>query len=171
MKCKYSRMVIGYYKSLISKYTPLKFSSSSIEGIYNYLQISDKISSSGQPTIDEFVLIKNEGFKVVINLIPDGTENSLKEEKKIVTELGMEYYSIPVQPWSPTKKNFETFVEIMERNKDENIWIHCAANARVSGFIYKYRCEILREDKSEALHDLNKIWNPKGVWKEFVFGN
>ncbi len=56
----------------------------------------------------------------------------------------------------------------MQSHKDQKIWVHCAANLRVSCFIFKYRTAILGEDLSIAEADLNKIWRPNQVWKNFI---
>jgi len=50
----------------------------------------------------------------------------------------------------------------------EKTWVHCAANMRVSAFMYKYRCEILNENAVKAKVDLEKIWEPFGAWKNFI---
>ena len=48
------------------------------------------------------------------------------------------------------------------------LWVHCAANMRLSAFMYRYRVCVLGVDKRVARSDLNKIWEPFGVWKKFV---
>ncbi|WP_231871650.1 hypothetical protein, partial [Oleiphilus sp. HI0079] len=50
----------GYLLSLIRKYSPLsaQAKSKSLEDIYNYLPISDRLSTSGQPSEAQFALIK-----------------------------------------------------------------------------------------------------------------
>lgn len=37
---------------------------------------------------------------------------------------------------------------------DDKVWVHCAANMRVSAFIYRYRCTVLGEDRDTAARDL-----------------
>ena len=56
----------------------------------------------------------------------------------------------------------------MEDCAGEKTWVHCAANMRVSAFIYRYRCAVLGEAEQVAKQDLEKIWQPFGNWKTFL---
>ena len=164
------KTIIGFLISLLRKYTPLKLSKDTLEGIYNFLPISDTITTSGQPTETQFRVIKNAGFQSVINLAPHDAENSLANESSLLNELGLKYIHIPVDFKKPTDKDFKEFVQSMEHSSTEKTWVHCAANMRVSAFMFRYRVDILREDKAKARSDLEKIWKPIGVWGRFIKG-
>jgi len=168
MKLRFIRTMWRYLLSLAEKYTPMKFSDDSVEDTLNYLLINDRIGSSGQPTENQFYAIRDAGYKTVINLLPQGTENSLKGERTLVTALGMRYIYIPVAPFNPTRDDFDKFVAAMQSASGGKVWIHCAVNARASVFIYKYRCAVIGEDEQSALWDLRQIWEPFGVWKKFI---
>jgi hypothetical protein len=62
------------------------------------------------------------------------------------------------------------FVEAMQQAEHTNqkVWLHCAANMRVSAFVYCYRCAVLKQDPKLAKKDLSKMWEPIGVWKKFI---
>lgn len=162
------KTIFGFVKSLVGKYTPLESKADSLEDIYNYLPIDDEISTSGQPTEKQFELIKSSGFNHVINLAPHDAENSLKNEKETLSELDMTYNHIPVDFSNPTDEDFSKFVEVMSNYSNTKVWVHCAANMRVSAFIYRYRCRIKGEPDNTARIKLAKIWEPYGVWKKFV---
>ena len=56
----------------------------------------------------------------------------------------------------------------MEVFADRKVFVHCAANMRVSAFMYLYR---VRKDpgcESQAMADMHQIWRPEGVWKDFI---
>ncbi len=80
----------------------------------------------------------------------------------------MAYIHIPVDFKNPSEKDFDRFSDLLGGLNWDDTWIHCAANMRVSAFIYRYRCEVLNEDREEAKKDLKKIWEPIGVWKKFI---
>jgi hypothetical protein len=42
-------------------------SKNKIEDIYNFLKLSDKIATSGQPTQEQFHAIKGAGYQVIVN--------------------------------------------------------------------------------------------------------
>ncbi|MCG8494698.1 MAG: protein tyrosine phosphatase family protein [Enterobacterales bacterium] len=162
------KTTLGYVVTLVSKYTPLNFEQDSLEGIYNYLPINDRLTTSGQPTASQFKHIKEQGFELVINLAPHDAENAIKDEAGTVERLGMKYIHLPVNFQKPSERKFATFVNIMEDSQDKKIWLHCAANMRVSAFLYRYRTEHRNMPDKEAKTDLYKIWQPVAVWSEFI---
>ncbi len=139
-----------------------------LDNIYNFLQLSDLIATSGQPTVEQFSAIKDSGYQVVINLALSESTNALPNEPEIVEEQGMEYIHIPVIWEKPLLENFQSFLEVMEANADRHIFVHCVANKRVSAFMYLYR--LLRQgiSEEEAQKDLEKVWVPNPVWQDFI---
>ena len=162
------KTILGYIGTRITKHVPLTFSGAEVDDIFSYLQINDRISTSGQPTVEQFSSIKKREFSTVINLLPVGTSNSLANEQDIVAALGMDYVYIPVAWNNPTRECFIQFVKALEKAEDEKVWVHCASNIRVSVFIFKYRCEVIGEKMEDAIWNLREIWEPFGVWKTFL---
>lgn len=159
---------IRFLATLISRYTPIDLSSNSVEGIFNFAEIRDGLLTSGQPTEAQFALLRKTGLRRVINLAPHDAENALPDEAKTLAELDMDYTHIPVDFRAPTDADFHAFCDAMKAVGGEPVLVHCAANMRVSAFVYRYRRDILREDAALARMDMEKIWQPFGVWKEFV---
>ncbi len=56
----------------------------------------------------------------------------------------------------------------MEKLKDVPVHVHCIANARVSAFFYRYRRDVLGMDEAQARAEMEAVWQPKGVWVDFV---
>lgn len=162
------KTVLGYYLTLLEKWLGKSLKKDKLQSIFNYLPISSHLTTSGQPTAEQFKTIANNGFKLVINLAPHGAENALENEADIVTSLGMQYTNIPVDFDNPQQKDFEQFVAIMEASKGDKIWVHCAANMRVSCFVFLYRTTILGENSAQPEIDLKKIWEPFGKWQHLI---
>ena len=162
------KLTIGYIGTLITRYTPLDLSRDSLEGIFSFARLTDSIMTSGQPTESQFRFVKDAGVRVVINLAPHGVENSLPDEAATLRELGLEYIHIPVDFRRPTEAKFNEFCAAMERTGDTPVLVHCAANARASAFMFRYRRDVLGEDPGLAERDLHRIWKPYGVWKDFI---
>ncbi|MFB2981535.1 protein tyrosine phosphatase family protein [Microseira sp. BLCC-F43] len=139
-----------------------------IEEIYNFLKLSDSVATSGQPTEAQFAAIKESGYEIVVNLALTSSSNALPNEKQIVESLGMEYVHIPVVWENPTLDDLARFFYILEANADKPIFVHCAANMRVSAFVYLYR--LIREQisKEQATQDLHQIWIPNENWQNFI---
>jgi uncharacterized protein (TIGR01244 family) len=142
-----------------------------IEDIYNYQKLSDEISTAGQPTEDQFAEIAQAGFQTVVNLLPPESGYSLANEQRIVEANGMEYVYIPVIWQKPTLQNLREFCDAMDARAGRKVFVHCAANMRVSAFMALYR--ILRQgwEPEQAFKDMHAIWEPEGWWKEFIDGS
>jgi protein tyrosine phosphatase (PTP) superfamily phosphohydrolase (DUF442 family) len=92
----------------------------------------------------------------------------LPDEAASVTRLGMGYTNIPVDFACPTEADFERFCAVMQQLRPVPVHVHCAANYRVSAFLYRYRREILGVSDAVARHDLDAIWQPDDVWSAFI---
>ena len=160
---------VGFLRGVLERWTPLEPAGNSIGEIYNYLKIEDRFATSGQPNEHQFGLIRDAGYEVVVNLAPKSVlENSLTDEGALLEDLGITYIHIPVDFYNPTEDDFAKFVSSLEENAGRKVWVHCAANMRVSAFTYRYRRAVLGEDKIAAGADLHEIWEPFGVWKTFI---
>ncbi len=132
------KTTFGFLATLLRKVGILRWDSQFLEHIYNYVPISEMVSTSGQPSEADLRLIKNAGFRTIVNLAPHNAENSLPDEQQSVDNLGLGYIHIPVDFKNPTDADFEKFVEVMQGLDGSKVWVHCAANMRVSAFIYRY---------------------------------
>ncbi len=159
---------LGYVVSLFEKYLGFSFRNGAPERAYNFLQLEPKLYTSGQPTQKQFQNMKGLGVESVVNLAPSSAENALIGEAQIVESLGMDYIHLPVDFKAPTEQNYQNFVEIMAKLESQTTWVHCAANMRVSAFLYRFRVEYQGFTTKKASIDLHKIWEPFGVWKTFL---
>lgn len=139
-----------------------------IEDIYNFWKISDRVATAGQPTIEQYPKIVAAGYNVVINLALTDSPNALPSEAAIASSLGLEYIHIPVIWDAPQLTDFQEFVTVMRAHRDRNIFVHCAANKRVSAFMYLYRQLDDGIDAATARQDLIQIWTPNEVWQNFI---
>jgi protein tyrosine phosphatase (PTP) superfamily phosphohydrolase (DUF442 family) len=139
-----------------------------ITDITNYLYISERIASSGQPEEHQFKEIAQAGYQVVINLAMPNSENALPEEGYVVTTRKMIYIHIPVPFDAPNIDHLTTFFGILNGLSDKKIWIHCVVNKRVSAFLYQYERLIKGKSDEEAKKVMLKSWEPNSVWKKFM---
>jgi uncharacterized protein (TIGR01244 family) len=144
---------------------------SNLKAIYNFVQVTDNLGTSGQPTAAQFQDIASEGYQTVINLAPSDVSHAIPNESDIVTAARMNYLQIPVIWNKPTLADWDTFVAAMEANKDKKVFIHCQANMRVSAFVMLYRHIKLGLDLEEAQAAMLPIWNPEAGhpnWVDFI---
>ena len=143
-------------------------STNKIEEIYNFLQLSDAVATAGQPTEAQFAAIKESGYQVVVNLALPDSKNALPHEQEIVESLGMKYFHIPVVWENPTLDDIARFFKIVEAIADKPLFVHCAANMRVSAFMYLYRRIHESVNEEQAKRDLHQIWIPNETWQNFI---
>jgi protein tyrosine phosphatase (PTP) superfamily phosphohydrolase (DUF442 family) len=146
----------------------MSFMGDRIEDIYNFLQLSSQIATAGQPTLQQYPAIATAGYQVVINLALKESANALENEDAIATNLGLEYIHIPVIWDTPTIEDFQEFGRVMDEKLEHKIFIHCAANKRVSAFMYLYRQIHQGVDEVTARQDLVRIWTPNEVWQIYI---
>jgi protein tyrosine phosphatase (PTP) superfamily phosphohydrolase (DUF442 family) len=139
-----------------------------LTSIYNFLPISEAVATAGQPTVEQFEAIREAGYQVVVNLALPTSDNALPQEAALVESLGMQYVAIPVVWESPTLADLHRFFAVIEANQDKKVFVHCAANMRVSAFIYLYRRLRQGLDEAQARQALHQIWQPNPVWQAFI---
>ncbi|MCR4347508.1 MAG: protein tyrosine phosphatase family protein [Sulfuricaulis sp.] len=139
-----------------------------LEKIYNYRRLSDMIATAGQPTEEELTTVTEAGFEVVVNLALHDAEYSLPDERKTVESLGMRYIHLPVVWEHPTQDDLEDFFEIMDELAGKRVFVHCAANKRVSVFMALYRLRRQGWLPDVTMPDVLAIWEPDSVWQEFL---
>jgi protein tyrosine phosphatase (PTP) superfamily phosphohydrolase (DUF442 family) len=136
--------------------------------IYKFRGIGENLGTAGQPTGAQFQTIREAGFEVVINLALPTSDNALANEGGVVTGLGMSYVHIPVNFEAPSPQDFHAFCRVMEAFENHRVFVHCAANKRVSAFVFLHRVLHLSVSRSEAEKDLRAVWEPDEVWSRFI---
>ena len=145
----------------------------SLKDIYNFLPLTDKLSSSGMPTQEQLRDLSNAGIEVVINLAMPGSEKALPNEPALVEASKMTYIGIPVEWDHPTRQNLKEFMDTMDAHQNQKVHVHCQANYRATAFITLYRIQRLGWEREKAFQDLRRIWNPDEypIWKKFIEEN
>ena len=137
--------------------------------VINFRQYSDRFASAGQPTREQYQSIAEEGFERVVYIAFTNNPNALSDADQVVKELGMEYMQVPVDFSNPLPDEFYAFADYMERNRDKKTLLHCQVNARATAFSFLYR--VIYDDVSimDAKTDMNTVWQPNEVWRDFIF--
>lgn len=137
------------------------------QDITNWRRLDSRVTTSGQLTTAQLAIIAGLGVRHVINLGLHTHEHALADERGDVTRLGMDYTHIPVDFTAPTEADFAAFRAAFEATPDK-VHVHCIFNWRVSAFFYRYRRDVLGMDEAAARADMDPIWQPHGVWAEFI---
>lgn len=138
--------------------------------IVNWRRLDARVTTSGQPSVDQLGRIAALGVREVINLGLHTHERALPDEAGAVAGLGMRYTHLPVDFNAPTAADFAAFVAAFEASAPDPVHVHCIMNWRVSAFFYRYRRDVLGLDPAAIRADMDAIWSPDPVWTAFLSG-
>ncbi|MCG8427713.1 MAG: protein tyrosine phosphatase family protein [Chromatiales bacterium] len=140
----------------------------SVESILNFIQVTDRLASSGQPEDGQFKLIAEAGYEVVINLAMPNSDNAIPEEGYLVTARKMRYIHIPVPFEAPNAGHLRDFIGVMDGLSRHKVWVHCVLNYRVSAFLYQYHRLMQGWSDEQAKGIMLHSWQPNQVWRDFM---
>jgi len=136
--------------------------------IFNFVPINERLGTGGQPTPAQIAGLAREGYEAVVNLALPTSDNALPNEGELVTREGLSYIHIPVKFDAPSDADFEAFRGVMRAWAGRKVFVHCALNLRVSAFVFLYRVLEEQLPVGNAAVDLHRIWEPDGIWGEFL---
>jgi protein-tyrosine phosphatase len=91
------------------------------KGIANFGQVTPNLYRGAEPNEEGIAALKKMGVDVVVDLRGG---RSTKEETA-VTELGMQYVSIPSHCPFPKDEPWARFLEVIRENQGKKIFVHC----------------------------------------------
>ena len=139
---------------------------STLDTLTNYQENAPFMYSSGLPDASHLSLLKEKGVTHVIDLIPGNRASEILT----TSELGLDYFNVPVDWEGPTLANFlnyAAFMQSVDVNEDK-VLTHCKLNWRGAAFTYLYRINVLGESEQTAKKDLMAIWHPNPTWYAFM---
>ncbi len=111
----------------------------------NFLRINEEFCTAGQPSLQDLEHLKQQGVVGIINLRrPEENPTEQAQEKEKAQELGLKYFSIPVNGAHPLPEQAEEFMKIMSEKENRPLFIHCQSANRVGAFWFIYR--VLHDD-------------------------
>ncbi|HTA21193.1 MAG TPA: protein tyrosine phosphatase family protein [Polyangia bacterium] len=136
--------------------------------IKNFLRVDERLGTGGQPTEAQLGDVAADGYAAVINLGLLDPKYCLPDEAGAVASLGLEYRHIPVRFDAPTVEDFRAFASTMDAWSGEKVFVHCAANFRVTAFVALYGELRLGWPRARAEALAQALWQPNDVWRAFI---
>jgi protein tyrosine phosphatase (PTP) superfamily phosphohydrolase (DUF442 family) len=138
-----------------------------LEDIRNFLLLDGGVATAGQPTEAQLAEVAAAGYRKIINLGMLDPKYCLPDEGATVAALGMEYRHIPVRFDAPDVDDLRLFVAAMDGWTGERVFVHCAANYRVSSFMALYGELRLGWTRAQADAHARRLWEPNETWQRF----
>jgi protein tyrosine phosphatase (PTP) superfamily phosphohydrolase (DUF442 family) len=154
--------------AMLYAYAPELVRTASTEPPVNFVAVSQRIDTAGQPSEAQLAALKDKGYGLVINLAPPTTIGSVADEGMRVGSLGMSYVNIPVDWHHPRLEDFALFSHILGHAQPARVLVHCQINKRASVFTFLYRVVHERVDPDTAYQNVTAVWAPDEQWKDFA---
>lgn len=144
-------------------------STSPLNSIHHHRRIDEHLDTSGQPSVAQLEAMAAAGTATVINLaLHDDPRYSLPDEAGTVRALGMHYVHIPIPFATPTREHLQAFFDAMDAHRGQKLWVHCAANYRVSAFLGLYWVLRDGQPRDAAFALMRGLWTPDATWARFI---
>ena len=139
-----------------------------VENGVNYVKVSARIDTSGQPPRELLERIGHKKYDLIINLAPPQSQGSIMDEGGLVGQTGARYMNIPVDWGKPTEQDFEIFSHALNGSGANKVLVHCQINMRGSLFTFLYRVVHEKIDPALAHEKMALVWAPSDQWQEFA---
>lgn len=141
-----------------------------LENIINFRVIVEQLWTGGQPTDEQLRGLCQHGVEVVINVAPYDSRYSIEDEPGLVQALGMEYLHHPITFSAPEVGDYRHVEALLDRSMGRKVFIHCAANYRVSVLAGSYAVNRLGWTAHQRDDLIRGVWNVNEypVWSELT---
>jgi protein tyrosine phosphatase (PTP) superfamily phosphohydrolase (DUF442 family) len=142
--------------------------SEALASIRNFLELEANLGTAGQPTEAQYPAIAAAGYDTVVNLALPTSTGALPDEAGLAARLGLAYVAIPIDFEAPAVASALRFFRMLDENRGRRLFVHCAANYRVSALVYAYRVARGRMARDAAAADLRRMWTPNETWARYI---
>lgn len=137
--------------------------------VVNHVQVNARISTSGKISAEVVEEMARQGYAGVINLLPDSSPHALADEAQLVQQQALAYDHIPVDFAAPTADDYDAFERALDGFRhDQRVFVHCAANMRVSVFMAIYGSRRFGWSPARAAQHIAEVWKPNEPWQAFL---
>lgn len=142
--------------------------SRALESILNYVLLTPEIGTAGQPRRNQFEHISTAGFETVFNIAMPEHPDSIDDEGRLVTELGMNYLHLPVPFDNPAADHARQFCALLDAQQGRRLFVHCIMNYRVSAFMYLYLKWQRGFSEQRARSPIFDKWQVEAQWQAIL---
>jgi len=154
--------------AILYAYTPELIRTATTDPPPNFISVSKRIDTSGQPSAQQLTGMKQAGYGLVINLAPPDSLGSIDNEGSLIAGSGITYVNIPVDWNNPQVNDFDLFSDILDITGHRHILVHCQVNRRSSLFTFLYRVVHEHANADQEYEKVTSVWSPDPHWLEFA---
>jgi uncharacterized protein (TIGR01244 family) len=139
-----------------------------LKQITAFRRLSPNLATAGQPTSDQVTAIARAGFKHLINLALPSSPGALPDESAEAARAGLDYLHLPIDFEQPELERAAQLFRALDERQGQSVFVHCAANKRVSALLAVYRTARGGVCIRHARRDLHAIWEPNHTWRRYL---
>jgi protein tyrosine phosphatase (PTP) superfamily phosphohydrolase (DUF442 family) len=125
----------------------------SVSGLPNLGEVTPTLYRGAQPTADGFDKLAKMGVEIVVDLRGDR-----KDERDMVTKLGMRYVPIPWFCMRPKDADIARFLGLLRESRDKKVFVHCNTGIDRTGMmIASYRITEQGWTAEEAMTEMKEF--------------
>jgi protein tyrosine phosphatase (PTP) superfamily phosphohydrolase (DUF442 family) len=132
--------------------------------ISNFIQYNEWLASGSRPKTEQIQELKNNGFEVVLNILPLTAKNPLADEDIQVKKAGMKYQHLPLDYTNVIPELYELFKSTLNSFSGEKTFVHCGGNIYSSNLVHMYLVLEKEMTETESSQYLLKIHKPTEIW-------
>lgn len=91
-----------------------------LNGVPDFGEVTPTLYRGGQPTKTGFRNLAKMGINIVVDL-----RGSRESERKVVTDLGMQYVAFPWRCFRPRDEPFAQFLTLLRESPGKRVFVHC----------------------------------------------
>ena len=103
---------------------------SDLQGVKNFALVNSNLLRGAQPTKEGFARLQKMGVAIDVDLRDDGGR-----ERAEVTQLGMQYVSIPSQCYTSLDSSVAKFLTLLRNNAGKKVFVHCRLGTDRTGMM------------------------------------
>ncbi|NRF70392.1 protein tyrosine phosphatase family protein [Aquincola sp. S2] len=134
----------------------------------NVVEISPKLTTSGQPTRESLAGLAALGYEAVIYLAPPTVSDAVRDEHLIVGRQGLLFVNLPIDFDKPTARDADTFAALLRALGERKVLVHCQVNMRASSMVFLYRAIHAKDDPRSAYEAVSRVWSPNRAWRQLI---
>jgi protein tyrosine phosphatase (PTP) superfamily phosphohydrolase (DUF442 family) len=144
---------------------PLGMQRKAVEGIENFIEVSDRVYSGGEPTTEGLQHLQKLGVTILLSV--DG----LSPDREAAEKLGLKYVHIPMGYDGIESQQLQDFVTLMAHHRGK-LFVHChhgkhRGPAAVAACLIISK-EMTKEQAVQFMHGAGTSKDYKGLWKSIA---
>ena len=140
-----------------------------LPGATNYTRVEPTVACGGATGVEAFPVLKERGFKAVINLRQDSEPEAHVTESRLAAEAaGLRYVHIPFNGHAPTPEPIDAFLVAVADPSNSPVYIHCTSANRVGAMWLAKRVLVDGWDVERATKEAELIGLKTPELKQFV---